>query len=238
LQHDFCYILNRNLSHITGGLLGIFTNFPAYQRWCRTTSERAQYYQMLLWAGSPAHHRCHQQLHQPDQNNRQGAPLCYCLSCTCLPWSGDWCPSCWGCWQNAFIRDRLQGGCKTSFQLLVKSQVRGKPVDLDELMRYYLSPVPHSLGTPDGFFAETNKASMLHFLLDENTDEVPYPKDAIFIQDGNALSCSHNPPSHIWKNLPADTRPDVSQEKLHLFHWLLPAWLHQGTGKAEVWLFW
>lgn len=74
-----------------------------------------------------------------------------------------------------------------AFQLLGKSQVQEKPIDLDELMCYSLSPVPHSLGTPDGFFAKTNKASMLHFLLDDKTNEVPYPKDAIFIQDGNAL---------------------------------------------------
>lgn len=82
-----------------------------------------------------------------------------------------------------------------AFQLLVKSQVREEPLDLDELMCYSLSPVPHSLGTPDGFFAKTNKATMLHFLLDDKTDEVPYPKDAIFIQDGNALF-------HALTNLP------------------------------------
>ena len=81
------------------------------------------------------------------------------------------------------------------FQLLVKSQVLDEPLDLDELMCYSLSPVPHSLGTPDGFFAKTNKAAMMHFLLDNKTDEVPYPKDAIFIQDGNALF-------HVLTNLP------------------------------------
>ncbi len=36
---------------------------------------------------------------------------------------------------------------------------------------------------------------MLQFLLDDKTDEVPYPKDAIFIQDGNALF-------HTLTNLP------------------------------------
>ncbi len=30
------------------GLLGIFNNFPAYQRWCQTIAARAQYYEMLL----------------------------------------------------------------------------------------------------------------------------------------------------------------------------------------------
>ena len=54
-------------------------------------------------------------------------------------------------------------------------------------MSYTLTPVPHSLGTPDGFLAKTNKASMLHFLLKDINEEVPYPKEAFFIQDGNAL---------------------------------------------------
>ena len=54
-------------------------------------------------------------------------------------------------------------------------------------MRYSLTPVPHSIGTPDGFFAKTNKSTMLHYLLDDNLDNVDYPQDAIHIQDGNAL---------------------------------------------------
>ena len=53
-------------------------------------------------------------------------------------------------------------------------------------MSYPLSPVPHSLGTPDGFFTKTNKAAMMHFLLEEYPEEVPYPKETIYIQDGMA----------------------------------------------------
>jgi len=74
-----------------------------------------------------------------------------------------------------------------AFMLLVKSQLLDEPLSLDELMHYSLTPVPPSLGTPDGFFAKTNKASMLHFLLDEITEDVSYPDDAIHIQDGMAL---------------------------------------------------
>ena len=62
-------------------------------------------------------------------------------------------------------------------------------------MRYSLTPVPPCLGTPDGFFAKTNKASMLHYLLIDHTEEVPFPKDALHIQDGNALF-------HALKGLP------------------------------------
>lgn len=82
-----------------------------------------------------------------------------------------------------------------AFMLLVKSQLLEKPLDLKELMCYSLSPVPHSLGTCDGFFAKTNKAAMLHFLLEECDQDVTYPKDAIYIQDGMALL-------HVLTNIP------------------------------------
>ncbi|XP_049455367.1 uncharacterized protein LOC125902797 isoform X2 [Epinephelus fuscoguttatus] len=74
-----------------------------------------------------------------------------------------------------------------AFMLLVKSQLLKEPLNIDELMRYSLTPVPPSLGTADGFFAKSNKASMLHFLLEDSPEEVPYPKDAFYIQDGMAL---------------------------------------------------
>ena len=71
--------------------------------------------------------------------------------------------------------------------LLIKSQHLDEPIDLDELMRYSLTPVPHSLGTADGFFNKTNKAAMLHYLMEDAPEEVPYPTDSIYTQDGNAL---------------------------------------------------
>lgn len=55
-------------------------------------------------------------------------------------------------------------------------------------MKYCLVPVPPSLGTPDGYFSKTNKAAFLHYLLEDVTPEnLPYPNDALFIQDGMAL---------------------------------------------------
>ena len=61
-------------------------------------------------------------------------------------------------------------------------------------MKYSLTPVPHSLGTPDGFLNKTNKA-MMHFMLEDVSEEVTYPTESIFIQDGNALF-------HALNNLP------------------------------------
>ena len=85
--------------------------------------------------------------------------------------------------------------CYLAFKLLVKSQMLNVPVDLDTFMSYPLSPVPHCLGTPDGFFAKTNKASMLHFIMEGHDVEEQYPKGSMFIQDGNALF-------HTLNNLP------------------------------------
>ena len=79
--------------------------------------------------------------------------------------------------------------------LLIKSQHLDEPIDLDELMQYSLTPVPHSLGTADGFFNTTSKAAMLHYLMEDAPEEVPYPTNSIYIQDGNALF-------HALKNLP------------------------------------
>ncbi|EDO46758.1 predicted protein [Nematostella vectensis] len=70
----------------------------------------------------------------------------------------------------------------------LKSQFLEEPVDLDELMTYSLTPVPHSLGTPDGFLNKTNKATILHFLTDDYGGDALYPSEkCLYIQDGNAL---------------------------------------------------
>ena len=80
--------------------------------------------------------------------------------------------------------------------LLIKSQQFDEALSIDELMRYSLTPVPSSLGTPDGFFNKTNEAAMLHFVLKDIPEIVSYPKDAIHVEDGNALF-------HVLTNLPS-----------------------------------
>ena len=80
--------------------------------------------------------------------------------------------------------------------LLVKSQNIEHPIDLKELMKYCLTPIPHSLGTSDGFFNKTNKAVMLPFITSDTKKDVSYPTDkTMFVQDGNALF-------HTLSNLP------------------------------------
>ena len=61
------------------------------------------------------------------------------------------------------------------------------PIDLDDLLSYSLSPVPHCLGNHDGFFSKTNKESMLQFLMEDYNADVQYLKDSMFIHDGNSL---------------------------------------------------
>ena len=73
-----------------------------------------------------------------------------------------------------------------AFQLLVKSQVSDNPISLSELCKYPLSPVCHSLATPDGYFAKTNKAALMHVLLEDCDDPDPATR-AFHIEDGNAL---------------------------------------------------
>jgi len=42
------HFLYRCFHYIAGGFFGIFSKFDAYQRWCRTTSTRAQYFEKML----------------------------------------------------------------------------------------------------------------------------------------------------------------------------------------------
>ena len=118
-----------------------------------------------------------------------------------------------GYWSMAiFTSDRTSGPVGSSlpaFMLLIKSQHLDEPLNL-ELMCYPLTPVHHSLGTTDGFFNNTNKAAMLHFLPEDAPEYVPYPTDALFIQDGNALfhAMTSLPPTFGGCHLSPRARPD------------------------------
>lgn len=54
-------------------------------------------------------------------------------------------------------------------------------------MGFSVVPTTACFATPDGFFAKTNKASMMHKVVEDFNIIVNYPKDSMFIQDGNAL---------------------------------------------------
>ncbi|XP_049337187.1 uncharacterized protein LOC111196954 [Astyanax mexicanus] len=240
----------------SGGLLGLFNMFGAYQKWCRTTSARAQLHELTLeMCGMIDDPDCpkrgkHREL-EPAQIRKQEEAVqrvILAISGFTNPWKipdkkhlyslASGAPvdpevevdvlqaeAAGRAAKEKFIDERFvskkkgffeplnklklktmyhsskkikltsaqgkvfmyQEQSNLAFQLLVKSQMLDMPFDLEELMHYPLSPVPHALGTPDGFFAKTNKATILHYLLQDRDEEVIYPKDALFIQDGNAL---------------------------------------------------
>ena len=79
-----------------------------------------------------------------------------------------------------------------AFQLPVKSLAHPEPLNMREVMAYFLTPVPHALRTPDGFMAKTDKSKLMaKITADFETIELPDLRTlveprTIFIYDGNA----------------------------------------------------
>ena len=61
-------------------------------------------------------------------------------------------------------------------------------MNLSDVMKYQLTPIPYCLGTPDGYLNKTNKALGLKIVTDdmENTEQPPQT-ETLLIVDGNAL---------------------------------------------------
>ena len=100
---------------------------------------------------------------------------------------------------NKIVEYRQQGN--VAMQLLVRSQTPELKIDLADLMKYPLTPVPFSTGTADGCFAKTDKSKGLKYLLDK-TDSVnvaPQDETVLLIEDGNALF-------HSIKEIPGNFR--------------------------------
>ena len=86
---------------------------------------------------------------------------------------------------NKEVKLKQQGNI--AFQLLVKSQHLGMNLDLNEVMKYQLTPIPYSLGTIDGFLNKTNKAKGVEYLTKNIRDTVSLTnKEKMIIIDGNA----------------------------------------------------
>lgn len=74
-----------------------------------------------------------------------------------------------------------------AFQLLVLSQNRPEKLDLKEVLRYPLMPVPSSIGTADGYLLKTDKSKGFHHLTRGTKDAPPQPEHlTLNIEDGNA----------------------------------------------------
>ena len=74
-------------------------------------------------------------------------------------------------------------------------------------MKYPRSPVPYSIGTPDGYMTRTEKAKGMNHLL-KSVNDAPVPSDAktLLIQDGNA---AFRVMTDISKQLPIDFLSDI-----------------------------
>ena len=87
--------------------------------------------------------------------------------------------------KNKVIEYRQQGNIM--LQLLMRCQEGGK-LEIDELMKYPLTPVPYSLGTANGFLTKTDKARGFHNITkDVDNAALPSPATTLIIEDGNAV---------------------------------------------------
>ena len=92
-----------------------------------------------------------------------------------------------------------------AIQLLVKSQNLNMNIDLQNVMKYQLTPIPYCLGTSDGYLAKTNKAKGFHHITKDSEDAVrPLPDVTLLILDGNSIF-------HGLTDLPDNFR-DISQK--------------------------
>ena len=85
--------------------------------------------------------------------------------------------------QSKVVEYKHMGNIVT--KLLVKSQ--HGTVNIAELMKFCLTPVPYCIGTADGYLAKTNKAVGFSFITKGVMDEKLPNVGVLTIEDGNAL---------------------------------------------------
>ena len=88
--------------------------------------------------------------------------------------------------QGQVVKYREQG--YTAFRLLVMVQEIAQPNNIDELMTFNITAVPHSLGTPGGFMTKSDKSKLLkHLTVDAQDAYLPRgDRSILFIEDGSA----------------------------------------------------
>ena len=88
--------------------------------------------------------------------------------------------------ENKIVELKQQGN--VAFQLLLKMQNTSQSIDLQEIMKYQLTPVPSCLGSSDGYLGKTDKSKGMHYLLsDVANSQPPNPSETLLIIDGNAV---------------------------------------------------
>ena len=97
------------------------------------------------------------------------------------------------------------------FQVFIKSNELKSRISISDLMSYPLTLTPYSISTIDGFFAKTNKAKAMSYIIKDIANEkLPSPSECALIQDGNASFYMSNVPQNkksiserIYKSLPS-----------------------------------
>ena len=85
---------------------------------------------------------------------------------------------------NQVVQYKQQGN--VAFQFFIKSQSPGIKLDVKELLTYPLTPVPHSIGTADGFLVHTDRSkSFYHVTNDLGDADIPLAHETLVIHDGN-----------------------------------------------------
>ena len=86
---------------------------------------------------------------------------------------------------NKICQYKQQGNI--ALHLFLKCQQLGIKLQIDELVKYPMTPVPYSIATADGFFCKTEKSKAFHHLVKDIEDSAEPPwEETLTIYDGNA----------------------------------------------------
>ena len=83
-------------------------------------------------------------------------------------------------------------------------------------------------------FAKTDKALMLHFIMEDHVKE-QYPKSSMFIQVGNALFHTLNNLPPTFGGICLQILDHMAAKQTSFFYRLLSPRLHQNSGQSTVW---
>ena len=89
-----------------------------------------------------------------------------------------------------------------AFHLLMRSQQQEEKIEMLELMKYPLMPVPSSIGTADGYLLKTDKSKGFAYLTKGMEDaDVPVDQQTFNIEDGNATFYTMNQVPSTFKQI-------------------------------------
>ena len=85
-------------------------------------------------------------------------------------------------------------------------------------------------------FAKTDKALMLHFIMEDHDFKEQYRKSSMFIQVGNALFHTLNNLPPTFGGICLQILDHMAAKQTSFFYRLLSPRLHQNSGKSTSWM--